>query len=306
MDWSLALPIFLITLREGVEAALVVGIVLACLSKAGQTQFNSWVFAGIGAGLAGSVGVGGLLSRLLLGLKSSNRPNLRVLEPLLSAGFGLVAIALLSWMLIWMTQQAGSVKSEISQAVSSSFTQNQPTHWGIFSLVGIAVLREGFETVVFVLAQFQPGWMPVLGGLGGILGAVLIGFMLFRWGIQINLSLFFRVMGVMLLIIVSGLVVSTLKDLDQALLQLSQVSLAWKGLCGDQIQDACILGPRVWNTHAWLPDREFPGILLKTLFGYRERLYLVQAIAYILYIVTMGWLYFQSLKGPAPLGQDSD
>lgn len=303
MDWSLALPPFVITLREGVEAALVVGIVLACLYKAEQTRFNRWVYAGIGAGLVGSIGVGGLFSWLLLALQSSDRPYTLVVEPLLKAVFSLVAIALLSWMLLWMTQQAGSAKTEITQAVTSRLAKPQQARWGIFGLVAIAVLQEGFETVLFVLSQFQPGWMPILGGLCGALGAVLIGFMIFRWGMRINLSLFFQIMGVLLLIIVSGLVISALKDLDQAVLQLSHVAPAWSSLCGgDGINDSCILGPRLWDTHAWLPDRQFPGILLKTLFGFRDRLYLVQAIAYVLYGVTMTVLYFQSFRGRQPAG----
>jgi high-affinity iron transporter len=294
LDWSLALPTFVITLREGVEAALVVGIVLACLQKAGQTQYNRWVYAGIGAGLAASAVVGVIFSSILLALQASDRPDAQVIEPLLEAGFSLVAIALLSWMLVWMTQQAGSVKTELTNAVITTLEQNQQARWGILSLIMIAVLQEGFETVLFIMAQFQRGWMPVVGGVAGLGGATLIGIMLFRWGVRINLGLFFQVMGVFLLIIVSGLVISALKDFDQAALRFSHTVPRWAGLCSGN--GSCILGPQVWDTHQILPDKQFPGVLLKTLFGYRERLYLVQAIAYLLYLLSIGMLYFQTLN----------
>jgi high-affinity iron transporter len=293
LDWSLALPTFLITLREGVEAALVVGIVLACLQKAEQTQYNRWVYAGVGAGLGGSAIIGVIFSSVLLALQASDRPYAQVVEPLLEAGFSLVASALLSWMLVWMTQQAGSVKTELTQTVITTLEQQQ-ARWGIFSLILIAVLQEGFETVLFIMAQFQSGWMPVVGGVAGLLGAVLIGTLLFGWGVRINLGLFFQVMGIFLLIIVSGLVISALKDLDQAVFHFSQIMPDWAGLCS--ANGACILGPQVWDARQVLPDKQFPGVLLKTLFGYRERLYLVQAIAYLLYLVSMALLYFQSLS----------
>jgi high-affinity iron transporter len=283
-----------ITLREGVEAALVVGIVLACLQKAGQTQYNRWVYAGIGAGLAASAVVGVIFSSILLALQSSDRPYAQVIEPLLEAGFSLVAIALLSWMLIWMTQQAGSVKTDLTNAVITTLEQNQQARWGIFSLILIAVLQEGFETVLFIMAQFQRGWMPVVGGVAGLVGATLIGVALFRWGVRINLGLFFQVMGVFLLIIVSGLVIAALKDFDQAALRFSQTVPRWASLCSGN--GSCILGPQVWDAHQILPDKQFPGVLLKTLFGYRERLYLVQAIAYLLYLLSIGTLYLQTLN----------
>ncbi len=293
MDWSLALPTFVITLREGVEAALVVGIVLACLQKAEQTQYNRWVYAGVGVGLLASAVIGVIFSSVLLTLQASDRPYAQVVEPLLEAGFSLVAIALLSWMLVWMTQQAGSVKTELTKTVITTLEQNQQARWSIFSLILIAVLQEGFETVLFVMAQFQGGWMPLLGGVAGLLGAVMIGALLFRWGVRINLGLFFQVMGVFLLVIVSGLVISALKDLDQAVLHLSQMTPNGSGLCS--ANRSCILGPQVWDGRQFLPDKQFPGVLLKTLFGYREQLYLVQAIAYLLYLVSMGLLYWQSL-----------
>jgi high-affinity iron transporter len=297
MDFSPALPTFLITLREGVEAALVVGIVLACLKKAEQSHLNPWVYGGIGAGLAASALVGGGLSLLVLGLQAADHPWAEVALPALKGSFCLVAIALLSWMLVWMTQQASSLKSEIVGSVTAALTPDSSRNpgWGVAGLIFIAVFREGLETVAFILAQFQQGWLPVAGAVAGLIGATLIGVMLFQWGIRINLKRFFQIMGVVLLLIVSGLVVSALKNFAAVLPPLGELVPAVANWCR-QRQGSCLLGPMVWDAHQYLPEGRFPGIILKTLFGYRDKLYVLQALVYGLFISILGGLYFRSLQ----------
>ncbi|MEG4211360.1 FTR1 family protein [Microcoleus sp. S13_B4] len=303
MNFSEAVPTFVITLREGVEAALVVGIVLACLKKAEQSHLNSWVYAGIAAGIAASGFVGVLFNGLLAALSTSEQPYAPVIKQLLEGVLGIVAIAMLSWMLIWMTQQARFLKAEVEGAVTAALTENSNAGWGVFGLIFIAVLREGFETVIFVTAQFQQGLSPALGALGGLTGAAIIGALLFKWGVKIDIRLFFKFMGILLLLIVAGLAVSALKHFDQAAGILSQMNSNDGAICFYYDRSArihsCILGPMVWNAVEILPDRQFPGVILKALFGYRDRLYLVQAIGYITFLATIGNLYFQKLGAKA-------
>ncbi|MEG3968348.1 FTR1 family protein [Microcoleus sp. T2B6] len=303
MNFSEAIPTFVITLREGVEAALVVGIVLACLKKAEQTHLNSWVYAGVAAGIAASGFVGVLFNGLLAALSTSEQPYAPVIKQLLEGVLGMVAIAMLSWMLIWMTQQARFLKAEVEGAVTAALTENSNAGWGVFGLIFIAVLREGFETVIFVSAQFQQGLTPALGALGGLTGAAIIGALLFKWGVKIDIRLFFKFMGILLLLIVAGLAVSALKHFDQAAGMLSQMNSQYAGICFyyDRLAPlhSCILGPMVWNAAEILPDRQFPGVILKALFGYRDRLYLVQAAAYTIFLATIGGLYFQKLGSKA-------
>ncbi len=317
MDITAALPTFLITLREGVEAALVVGIVLACLKKAQQSQLNPWVYGGVVSGIFTSGLVGILLGGILQAVDHSNWQYAAAIAPSLKAGFCLVAIAMLSWMLIWMTKQAKSLKGEVEGAVNavlfegktrSDFPQesdknseNLPLYgagWGVFTLIFIAVLREGFETVVFILAQFERGWTPAFGAFAGLVGAFGIGILLFKWGVKINLRLFFQIMGVLLLLIVSGLVISALKNANIAIIELSAVAPQFAKWCFTGA-DSCILGPQVWDATQILPDNRFPGVVLKALFGYRSQLYLVQAVAYLVFLITAGGLYFQSITGNA-------
>jgi len=299
MNFSESLPTFVITLREGVEAALVVGIVLACLKKAEQSHLNSWVYTGVAAGIAASAFVGVLFNGLLAALSTSNQPYAPVIKQLLEGVLGIVAIAMLSWMLIWMTQQARFLKAEVEGAVTVALTENTNAGWGVFGLIFIAVLREGFETVLFVSAQFQQGLSPALGALGGLTGAAIIGALLFKWGVKIDIRLFFKFMGILLLLIVAGLAVSALKHFDQAAGILSQMDSQYAAICVFYDRTApihsCILGPMVWNAAGVLPDRQFPGVILKALFGYRDLIYLLQAVGYTIFLAAIGSLYFQKL-----------
>jgi high-affinity iron transporter len=297
MHFTAALPTFLITLREGVEAALVVGIVLACLTKANRQALNPWVYLGVAAGLVGSVMLGIALGS---GLQQIQQvlPNAQpIVKPLLNALFGAIAILMLSWMLLWMTRQSRGLKGEIEGTVQSALQDNQTAGWSLFSLVCIAVLREGFETVLFVFTNVEASAAAIVGAGAGLLGAALIGLALFRWGVRINLKQFFQVMGVLLLLIVGGLVVSVFKNLDAALGAISRLNGQTVDLCFSQV--SCILGPLVWDASSVLPERKFPGILLKTLLGYRDHLYLVQVLAYLGFWVTVGGSYFRSLN-PLP------
>ncbi|MBE9207232.1 FTR1 family iron permease [Nostoc sp. LEGE 06077] len=304
MNFSTALPTFVITLREGVEAALVVGIVLALLKKAKQSRLNSWVYAGVGVGIVVSALIGVLFSIVIQALGKINPQYTSVVEPGLEGAFSVLAIAMLSWMLIWMTKQARFMKAQVEGAVTEALTQNGNAGWGVFTLILIAVVREGFETVLFIAANFQQGLIPTIGALGGLLVAATIGVLLFKLGVKINIRQFFQVMGVLLVLIVAGLVVSALKHFDDAVANLALSSRATESLCFYYEHftkvHSCILGPIVWNTSSILPDDQFPGIIFKSLFGYRENLYFVQAVGYVIFLLTVGGLYFRSLGGETP------
>lgn len=297
MDFTAALPTFLITLREGVEAALVVGIVLACLTKANQSVLNRWVYFGVIAGLVGSVMIGVVLGTGLQEIAVVFPTVEAVVKPSLNVLFCAIAIIMLSWMLLWMTRQSRTIKSDIQGSIDAALEDSQAAGWSIFSLICIAVLREGFETVLFIFTNVDQTAASVSGAMAGLLGAALIGLGLFRWGVRINLKQFFQVMGVLLLLIVGGLVISACKNLDAALAAVSQLDYRNSDLCFSQT--SCILGPLVWDASALLPERQFPGIVLKTLLGYRDHLYLMQLIAYLGFMASVGTSYFRSLNGPS-------
>ena len=292
MDFSAVLPTFVVTLREGFEAALVVGIVMACLKKAEQTELYRWVYLGIVGGVVASIAVGFLLAGVISGVEATGGVYAPVIKELLEGIFGLVAIAMLSWMLLWMTKQAKSLKGEVEGAISSAL-DNDNAGKAVFVLIFIAVVREGFETVLFILAKFQQDWtLPAIGAVAGLVLASVMGIALFSLGVRINIRLFFQVMGIFLLLIVGGLVMGALKHFDAALVMLNQLTLSQLCLFNN---GSCILGSQVWDGSTFLPDKQFPGIVLKALFGYRQTLYLGQVVAYFSFLITVGIAYFQSL-----------
>jgi high-affinity iron transporter len=292
MNFSAVLPTFVVTLREGFEAALVVGIVFACLKKAQQSNLNQWVTFAVIAGILASIMVGLLLGGILQTL-SSSAP---ILEEFLQVIFGVLAIAMLSWMLIWMSLQAKNISTEISGAITTALKDNSRAAWGVFTLVFIAVLREGIETVLFIVAKFQSGViLPTIGAIIGLLTAALLGLLLFKWGVKINIRLFFQVMGVFLLLIIGGLVVGVLKHLDGAIASLTEINPEYAGLCITP-GVSCLLGMQVWDISHILPDSQLPGVILKSLLGYRDHLYLLQGIFYLLFLTVIGGIYWRSLS----------
>jgi high-affinity iron transporter len=212
---------------------------------------------------------------------------------------GLTAIAMLSWMLVWMTENAKALKGEIEGQIGKAIANEKSAGFAVFTLILIAVLREGFEVVIFISAKLQGGFVPIIGAIAGLVCAVAIGMAIFQFGIRINLKIFFQAMGVFLLLIVAGLVISAIGHLDKAVAayaELSQTSLCFPTDATPDLS-SCLLGGLVWDVHGILPDKEFPGILLKALFGFRDRLFLGQAIGYFAFLAAAGFLYFQSLAG---------
>jgi len=300
MDFSLTLPTFVITLREGVEAALVVGIVMAYLKRAKRSHLNRWVFAGIGVGILISAIVGIIFNWFMQSVGTSNPSLSPIFEPLLEGIFSVAAIAMLTWMLIWMTKQSRAMKGEIEGSLANVLDKGKKAGIGIFGLILFAILREGFEIVLFISAKFQEGFMPAIGAISGIAAATLIAIALFKFGLQINIRAFFKIMGFMLLSIVSGLIISALGRFDTALQILSQSDRKSEAICfyyeHFAREHSCILGNMVWNSSKILPAEKFPGVILSSLFGYTDKLYLVQAIAYILFFAIVGTIYYRSLS----------
>ena len=300
MDFSLTLPTFVITLREGVEAALVVGIVMAYLKRTKRSHLNRWVFAGIAAGLLISGLVGVLFNWFMQSIGVNNPAISPVFEPLLEGAFSIAAIAMLTWMLIWMTKQSRAMKGKIEGSLGSVVDEGRKAGLGIFGLILFAILREGFEIVLFISAKFQEGLMPAIGAVSGIVAATAIAVALFKFGIKINIRAFFKIMGFMLLSIVSGLVISALAHFDTALRILSQSDRKSEAICfyyeHFARERSCVLGNMIWDSSKVLPAEKFPGVILSSLFGYTDKLYLVQLIAYVLFFAIVGTIYYRSLN----------
>jgi high-affinity iron transporter len=287
VDWTGFLPAATIALREGTEAFLVVGIVLACINRAQQPQLRPWVYAGVGYGLLLSAGGGWLLVSLVEGIADLDPARSLFWRELWKGAIGLVAIAMLSWMLLWMSEQSKTLKSAVTSAVNKTLTAS--SGWPLCLLVTLAVGREGLETVAFVLSQNSWDTSAGLGAISGWIGAAVLVNLLLAGTVKINLGQFFKVMGVLLLLVVGGLVLGTMQHLDGAASQYGQ-------LCRWNDGTVCNLGFLVWDWQGGLPDDRGFGILLKTLLGYRDRLYAGQLLAYVAFWGAIGVPYWRSVK----------
>jgi high-affinity iron transporter len=308
MDLSAAFPTFIITLQEGVEATLVAGIVLAILAKANQQQLFKWVYLGAAAGILASSLLGAIAQALIGGFSGQ-------VYYLAKGVFSVAEIVMLSWMPIWMTQQAKLLKKGIEANVGKALSNQERAGWSVFTLVAVAILREGAEIVLFIAGSFTPDltqsglaqYSPALGCILGVLTSTLIGVAIFKFGAKINIRLFFQILGTVLLLIVSGLVVTALAAFDLA----NTIDKVFNPATGayellaapKQIVPWFGLGPQVTDTSDILPQGQFPGILLATMFGYTDKLYALQLASYLIFLFTAGTIYFQTLAGKQPFSR---
>jgi high-affinity iron transporter len=193
------LPTFVIGLREGLEAALIVGIVAAFLNQQGRRDSLRWMWVGV------------VLAVLLcsaaavaLHLAEQNLPQKE--QEQLETVIALAAVGMITSMVVWMRRHSADLRGDLHERAQLALVQGSAL--ALVVMAFLAVLREGLETAVFMLAAFQQSDRPGLTGTGALLGvvlAVVLGYLLYRGGVKINLSKFFRFTGVVLVLVAAGL-----------------------------------------------------------------------------------------------------
>jgi high-affinity iron transporter len=256
------LPSFVIGLREGLEAALIVAIIAAFLRANGSLDLLRWVWFGVGAAVTVCLGVG-----IALRVASQNLPSRQQerLETIIAA----VAVGMVTYMVVWMRRHAAGIKTQLEGAVGSALDAG--TAWALVTMAFLAVMREGFETAVFLVAAFNESDNPrasASGALVGILAACLLGYAIYRGGLRINLARFFRVTGVVLVVVAAGLVVAALHSAHEA---------GWIDAGQQHVLDL-----------RWLVD---PGSvrssLLTGVLGLQPRLVVVELAGWLVFVVPM-------------------
>ena len=184
------LPSLLITLREGLEAALLLGLLFAVLSRAGDTQGRRWVWLGVAAAVAASLAAGAALFATGAELEGSA-------EAAFEAGAMLAAAAVLAWMIVWMGRRAHALRGELGGKVAAAAGGAAALFWLGFVLV----VREGLETGLFLFAAVgeDRSLAALIGGLAGIVVAAGLGYAVYRGGSRLNVRAFFTVLNVILL-----------------------------------------------------------------------------------------------------------
>lgn len=204
------LATFVIGLREGLEAALIVGIVAAFLKQRGGSHALRWVWIGVAAALAICLAVG-----VVLQVVSANLPQRQ--QEGLETVIGAVAVAMVTYMVVWMRRHSRDLKGQLEGVAGTALAQGSAR--ALIAMAFLAVLREGLETAVFLLAAFNASGNGLTAGLGALLGvivAALLGYGIYRGGVSINLSRFFRATGLVLVLVAAGLVMTAFHTAHEA------------------------------------------------------------------------------------------
>ncbi|HTI18023.1 MAG TPA: iron uptake transporter permease EfeU [Trinickia sp.] len=202
---------FLIMLREGIEAALIVGIVASYLRQTGRGQWLPVVWIGILLAIAVSLFVGAAIQ-----FASAEFPQ--KLQEFFEAVVGVIAVGVLTSMVLWMRKAARTMASELRASVDSALAQSGHRAYGLIGMIFFSVAREGLESVFFLLATFQQneGVAAPLGALLGVLCAAAVGYGIYAGGIRVNLKRFFRYTGVFILVVAAGILASSVRALHEA------------------------------------------------------------------------------------------
>jgi high-affinity iron transporter len=256
------IPTFVITLREGVEASLIVGIIAAFLVKEGRRDALRQMWLGVAIAVAICIAVAVALEVIGQDLPQKQQEGLETV-------IGLIAVAAVTYMIVWMRRNARGIKATLEGEAASALAAGST-----FALVGmafLAVLREGLETSVFLLAAFQNATDTTAAGTGAVLGllaAVAIGIGLYRGGVRINLTKFFKITGAVLVFVAAGLLATAAHTAHEA---------GWINSMQSQAVDL-----------SWLVEPgTISGSLLTGMLGLQPHPTVIEATLYVLYAVPM-------------------
>ena len=264
---------FVVVLREGFEAALLLGIVYAYLAQIGHADSRRYVTLGGALAVVASV-VMGIAVSALSGPLADVGPDVIALVVI----FG--AVVLLTWHGWWMGRHAREMRGDLQRRIDAAHASQQLWMVGLIAFTG--VFREGAETVLFLwglMTQLESvsGWAALLGGAAGLVGAAMLGWLVFQGGRRLSVQKFFAVTSLLILFLAAGLFSAGIGRLQS------------HGLLPG--------GEPLWDTSWLLDDHGGVGGFLAGLIGYRARPSALEVIAYIVYLVGAGALFFPSFFG---------
>ena len=264
---------FIITLREGLEAGLIVAIILAYLKASGQRPHFRTVLIAALVAVAVSLAVGAAIFAVAGEFEG------RTAEAFEGTAM-LLAVGVLSWMVVWMKRQAAGIKKTLETDVAQAIGVGSAFALALIPFT--AILREGLETSVFLFAATRTSTPleSTVGATTGILAATALTWGLYSGGYRVNLRVFFNVTGVLLVVLAGGLLLNGLKELHEA------------AVIGN-------LGPHAWDTYNVLADNSQLGKFLGTILGYDSSPYLGVVIAYVAYLA-LALSFFTFGRAPSP------
>jgi high-affinity iron transporter len=280
------LATFLLSLREGLEAALIIGIVLGAVSKIRRTDLTSSVWLGALSAIGISILTAVVLTNFGMSLEDPYEAMFEGITMLLAAG-------ILTWMIFWMGKQARFLKSELEDGVNKAAASAGKR--AVFWLAFVAVVREGVELAIFITAAFfvgNPGQInsdiiqTLVGTILGIGTAALLSWTLFATAVRLDLRRFFQVTGFLLILFAAGLIAHGVHEFNEV------------GWIPSIIE-------HVWNVNSILDQNSIFGQLLTTLFGYNSNPSLTEMIAYFVYITVVSIFWRRENTVPAKATAES-
>jgi high-affinity iron transporter len=265
---------FLIGLREGLEAALVVSILIAYLVKTDRRHLLPRIWIGVGVAVLISLGFGAILT---FGPKGLTFEAQELIGGLLS----IIAVGFVTWMIFWMARAArglaGQLRSQIDVAADAS-------RWSLVVVAMLAVGREGLETALFLWAATQAAagngggtTNPLIGAALGLAVAVVLGYLIYRGALKINLSRFFTWTGAFLIVVAAGVLAYGVHDLQEA-----------RFLPG--------LNNLAFDVSETIPPGSLGGTLLKGVFNFSPATTVLEATVWLAYVIPTMWLFLSKVR----------
>jgi high-affinity iron transporter len=266
---------FLIMVREGVEAALIVGIIAGYLQSTGRGQWMPLVWVGIATAILLCLALG-----IILDIVSADFPQQE--QELFASVIGLIAVFLLTSMVFWMRKAARSIKGELHHSIDAALGHHDGKALALVFMVFLAVAREGLESVFFLLATFQQGtgFDAPIGALAGVLVAAAIGYAIYMGTVRLNLRRFFRWTGVLILVVAAGLLAGSLRALHEA---------GW----WNSLQEIA------FDLSHILPTDGFLGSILSGIFGYVDTPTIGEVAIYVIFLLITLPLFLLAPRAPS-------
>lgn len=293
------LATLLIGLREGLEAALVVGILAAYLARVGRRDALPRLWIGVAAAIVMALGIGAVLTYGAYAMTFQG-------QEILGGSLSLVAVGMVTWMIFWMEKTARSMKRVLESHLDSALAEG--TVWALIVVGFVSVAREGVESALLLwsmTSSFGSSPSVLLGALIGFAIAALVGYLLAKGALRLNLRLFFAWTGAFLVVVAAGVLAYAIHDLQEAgvvpgpftalatLAGDGTVAVGWSGF------------PFGWafDVSATVAPGGTAAVVLQALTGFMPQMSWVQVCAWALYLVVVGTLFVRGLRRRTPSGK---
>jgi high-affinity iron transporter len=278
----IVLATYLIGLREGLEAALIVSILVAYLVKTDRREALPFVWAGVAAAVVMSIGVAGIL-------KLTSSALSETAEELFAGIMSFIAVALVTWMIFWMKRTSRTIASDLRSSLDRAFAMGVGA---VAAMAFVSVAREGLETAVFFFSltgSTGAGFAQVLGLVLGLATSAAVGWLLYRGAIRIDLARFFRYTGLLLILVAAGVLAYGVHELQEVGVLPGEDNLAF-------------------DVSATIPPDSWYGSVLRGVLGFRPAMSVLEVAVWAAYVGIITWLFLRPSRPrsvPAPAQEAS-